>query len=138
MGTGGKRGQGQLAGVDRAIVRHQHHRLGGLTGLGAVAPVQLLEVGDEVAAAFGWTGMHDEFACDVIERAQYGDFLRVAGCRDTQIRPGLRPHAGEVGMRQRLALIAVEQHDVAGFGLLFAQLQAQADPLDLGGNLTSL
>ena len=41
-------------------------------------------------------------------------------------------------MRQRLALIAVEQHDVAGFGLLFAQLQAQADPLDLGGNLTSL
>jgi hypothetical protein len=95
-------------------------------------------VGDEVAAAFGWTGMHDEFACDVIERAQYGDFLRVAGCRDTQIRPGLRPHAGEVGMRQRLALIAVEQHDVAGFGLLFAQLQAQADPLDLGGNLTSL
>ncbi len=38
-------------------------------------------------------------------------------------------------MRQRLALIAIEQNDVAGFGLLFAQLQAQADPLDLGSDL---
>ena len=34
-------------------------------------------------------------------------------------------------MRQRLALVAVEQNDVAGFGLLFAQLQTQADPFNL-------
>ena len=31
-------------------------------------------------------------------------------------------------MRQRLALIAVEKNNVARFGLLFAQLQAQAHP----------
>jgi hypothetical protein len=41
-------------------------------------------------------------------------------------------------MRQRLALVAIEQNDVAGFGLLLAQLQAQADPLDLGGVLPAL
>ena len=41
-------------------------------------------------------------------------------------------------MRQRLALIAVEQHDVAGFGLTLAQLQAQADPIHLAGGLASL
>ena len=41
-------------------------------------------------------------------------------------------------MRQRLALVAVEKNDVASFGLLFAQMQAQADPLDLGGDLTPL
>ncbi|MGH7120499.1 MAG: hypothetical protein ACREFP_16170 [Acetobacteraceae bacterium] len=41
-------------------------------------------------------------------------------------------------MRQRLTFIATEQNDVAGFGLLLAQVQAQADPVDLGGDLASL
>jgi hypothetical protein len=40
-------------------------------------------------------------------------------------------------MRQRLTLIAIEKHDVAGFGLLLAQLQTQAYPIDLAGNLPS-
>jgi hypothetical protein len=38
-------------------------------------------------------------------------------------------------MRQRLALIAIEKHDVADCGLLLAQLQTQANPIDLAGNL---
>ena len=38
-------------------------------------------------------------------------------------------------MRQRLALIAIQKHDVAGFCLLLAQLQAQANPIDFAGNL---
>jgi hypothetical protein len=38
-------------------------------------------------------------------------------------------------MRQRLALIAIKQNDVAGFGLLLAQLQTQAYAIDLAGNL---
>ena len=41
-------------------------------------------------------------------------------------------------MRQRLALVAVEKNDVARFGLLFAQLQAQAHPFHLAFHLTSL
>ncbi len=41
-------------------------------------------------------------------------------------------------MRQRLALIAVEKNNVARFGLLFAQLQAQAHPFHLAFRLTSL
>ena len=44
---GGKRRQGELAGMDRTIVLDQYHRLGGLTGLGTIKPVQLLEMGDE-------------------------------------------------------------------------------------------
>ena len=52
--------------------------------------------------------------------------------------PGPRPGAGEIGMRQRLALIAVEKNNVARFGLLFAQLQAQAHPFHLAFRLTSL
>jgi hypothetical protein len=40
-------------------------------------------------------------------------------------------------MRQGLALVALENNDVAGFCLLFAQLQAHADPFDLAGRLSS-
>ena len=47
---GGQRRQGELAGMDRTIVLDQYHRLGGLTGLGTIKPVQLLEMRDEVAA----------------------------------------------------------------------------------------
>jgi hypothetical protein len=51
MRTSGKRCQGELAGVDWTIVPDQHHPLGGLAGLGTIKPIQLLEMGDEVAAA---------------------------------------------------------------------------------------
>jgi hypothetical protein len=42
--------------VDRTIVLDQHHLLGGLAGLGTIEPIQLLEMGDEVAAALGRAG----------------------------------------------------------------------------------
>src|SRR5450432_138465 len=41
-------------------------------------------------------------------------------------------------MRQRLAFVAVKQHDVARFGLAFAQLQTQADPIHLAFRLAPL
>ena len=41
-------------------------------------------------------------------------------------------------MGQRLALVAIKQNNVAGFGLLLAHLQTQADPFDLLGDLASL
>ena len=62
----------------------------------------------------------------VIERPQHRDLLGLPRHRHPQVRPRLRPGAGEIGIRQRLALIAVEKNNVARFGLLFAQLQAQA------------
>ena len=65
-------------------------------------------------------------------------FLRLSRCGNPQIRPCLGPDASEIGMRQRFALVTVEQSDVAGFGLLFAQLQTQAAPSDLGRDLSSL
>jgi len=41
-------------------------------------------------------------------------------------------------MRQRLALVAIEQNNVAGFGLLLAQLQPPPDPFDVVGALAPL
>jgi len=95
-------------------------------------------MGDEVTAAFGRAGMDDELACDVIERAHHRDFLGLSRRWHTQVVPCLCPDAGEIGMGQRLALVAIQENNGAGFGLLFAQLQTQPDPLDLGANLASL
>jgi len=138
MCAGGERRERALAGVDGAIVLDQHHRREGLSGPRTIEPIELLEMGDEIAAALGRAGVDDAFADRVIERAQQRDLLGLSRCGDAQVCACLRPGTGEVGMRQRLALIAIEQNDVAGFGLLLAQLQAQADPLDLGGVLPAL
>ena len=138
MGPGGKCGARQLAGVDRPVVFGQHHRLDRLAGLGTISPVELLEVSNEVAAALCRAGMHNEFASDVLERAQDRHLLRLSWCRHSQIGSRLGPGTGEIGVRQCFALIAVEQDNVTRFGLLFPQLQTQPDAFDLGRDLTSL
>lgn len=124
--------------MDRAVVQNQHHRCGDVAGPGTIEPIELLEMGDEVTAAFGRAGMDDELACDVIERAQHRDFLGLPWRWHTQVVPCLCPDPGEIGMAQRLTLIAIEENTIAGFGLLFAQPQAQPDPFDLGADLASL
>ena len=53
--------------------------------------------------------MDDELARDVTERPQHRDLLGLPRRRHTQVRPRLRPGAGEIGMRQRLALIALRE-----------------------------
>ncbi len=134
-GDGGAR---KFADVDRPIVLDQHDRFGRPAGHGAVELVELLEMGDEVAAALGRAGMDDELAGEVIERAKHCHLLGLSRRRHAQVGAGLRPRSGKIGMRQRLALVAVEQHDVAGCGLLLAQVQAQADAIHLAGDLAPL
>src|SRR6201997_4397642 len=138
VGAGGQRCRREVAGMDGAIVLDEHHRFGGLAGSGTIQPIELLEMGDKVAAALGRAGVDDELARYVVERAQHRDLPGLSRCLHAQVRPCLCPYAGEIGMRQRLALVAIEQDDVAGCGLPFAQLQAQPDPFDLAGGLASL
>jgi hypothetical protein len=128
----------ELADVDRPIVLDQHDWLGGPAGLGAVAVVELIEMGHEVGTALGGAGMDDEMARDVIERAQHRHLLGLSRRRDTQIGARPCPRARKIGVRQRLAFVAVEKNDVTGFSLTLAQLQAQADPIHLAGGLASL
>ena len=123
--------------MDGTVVQNQHHRLGKLAGLETMELVQLFEMGDEAAAALGRAGMHDEPTRDVIERTQHRD-LRLSRCGNTQIRPCLGPDAGEIGMRQRLALVTIEQNNIAGLGLPLAQAQTQTNPFDLGRDLSFL
>jgi len=135
---GGESGERALAGVDRAIVLDEHDRLHLASGLRSIEMIDLFEMIDEVAAALGRAGVHDEPAREVIEGPQDRDLFGLSRRGHAQVRPRLRPGAGEIGVGQRLALVAVEKDNVAGFGLLFAKLKAQADPIDLIGDLASL
>src|SRR5665213_4269724 len=128
----------ELADMDRPIVLDQHERFCRPAGLGAVELVELFEMGHEVGAALAWARVDGELAGDVIERSQHRHLLGLSRRRHAQVGAGLRPGAGEIGMGQRLAFVAVEQNDVAGFGLALAQLQAQADPIHLARGLPSL
>lgn len=121
-----------------AIVLDQHHRFDWLPRLGTVKPVKLLKMSDKVAAALGPAGMNNKLACDVIKRAKRGDLLRLSRRGHPRIGPCLCPGTSEAGVCQRLTFVTMEQNDVAGFGLLLAQLQTQADAFDLGGNLAAL
>jgi hypothetical protein len=110
----------------------------GPTGLRAVVVVELLEMGPEVGAALGGAGMDSELEREVIERAQHRHHLGLSRCRDAQVGAGLPAGARKIGMRQLLLFVAVEKNDVACFGLTLAQLQAQADPIQLASGLAPL
>lgn len=83
MCAGGERCERALAGVDRAIVLDQDDRREGLSGPRTIEPIELLEMGDEIAAALGRAGVDDEFADRVIERAQQRDLLCLSWGWDT-------------------------------------------------------
>src|SRR3954447_7425497 len=60
VGACGERGLRKLADMDWAVVLDQHHWCDRLSWLWAVEPVQLFEMGDEVAAALAAAGVDDQ------------------------------------------------------------------------------
>src|SRR5271166_5895346 len=133
-----ERRQGNLADMDRPVVLDQHDGFCHPPGLGAVDAVELLQMRNEIAAALGPAGMHDEPAFCMIERAHHGHLLGLPRRRHAQIGAALGPRTRQIGVRQRLAFVAVEQHDIASLGLGLAQLEPQANALDLSGDLAPL
>ena len=79
--------------------------------------IELLQMRNEIGAALGPAGMHNEPACDVIKRAHHGHFLGLPRRRYTQIGAAFGPCTRQIGMRQRLALVTIEENDIAGLGL---------------------
>ena len=93
---------------------------------------------NEIGAALGPAGMHDESACDVIERAHHGHFLGLTRRRNAQVGAAFSPRTRQIRMRQRLALVAIEENDIAGLGLGLAQLKPEPNALDLSRDLPPL
>ncbi len=106
-------GKGELADMDRSIVLDQHDRLHGSSGLGAIETVELLQVSDEVAAALGRAGVHDQLAREMIERADHRHFFGLSRRRHAQIGAALGPRPRQIRVRQGLTLVAIKQDDVA-------------------------
>jgi len=71
--------------MDRSIVFDQHNGFDLPAGHGAIESIELLEMRHEICAAFGWTGVDDELARDVIERTQHGHFFGLSRGWHTKI-----------------------------------------------------
>src|SRR5262249_33953187 len=127
-----------LADMDWPIVLDQDHGFSHASGFGAIKTVELFQMRDEIGATLGPAGMNDELAFCMIERANHGDFLGLPRRRYAQIGTALGPSSRQIGMGERFAFIAEQQNNVARLGLSFAELEPQADTLDLGGGLPTL
>src|SRR4051812_22791679 len=126
VGALGERGAACLAGVDRAVVEHKHDGLERDPELGTIAPVDLLQESDEVRAALGPAGAHDELAPRPVEHAEHRHFGALARGRNAQVGPFLGPDMRQIGMGEGFGLVAEQEHDVARLGLCLEQLSAQA------------
>ena len=133
-----ERRQGDFADMDRPIILDQHDGSCHAPRLGAKEAIELLQMGNEIGAALGPARMHDEPASYMIERTHHGHLLGLPRRRHTQVGTAFGPCPRQIGMRQRLALVAVKQHDVASLGLGLAQLKPEPNALDLVRDLPPL
>ncbi len=80
----------------------------------------------------------DQLARDRIKRADHRHFFwPVPAWATRRSAPRLADCARQIRVCQGLALIAIEENDVAGLGLGLAQLKAQLHALDLAGALAA-
>ena len=70
-------------------------------------------------AALGGAGIDDQPAGGEIADAEHRPLVCAPWRRDPQILAPLGPGVSEIGMGERLCLVAKQQRDIAGFGLLF-------------------
>ena len=118
--------------------RARCRRLQGFAGLGTIPLIEALQMSHKIGAAFCSGRGDNQFAPGPFERAHHGNFLRLTRSRNPQVGTAPGPRTREVWMRQRFAFVAEQQHDVAGFGLCFAQFQPHPNPINGVGILTSL
>lgn len=131
----GERGTGSFAGMDRAVVENKGDGFLRASWARPVNRVEAAQSGDEVGAAFGGAGIDDQLVGGTVEKAEQRPLARLAGRLDPQIGAAPGPGAGEIGVRESLRLVAVQQDNIAGPGLLSEQAQAQTRAIDRLGVL---
>ena len=134
-GSRGERLGAGPAGVDRAVIEHQHHGPARPRRLWPVVAVEAGEKISEVARALGSTGDHDEFAAGMIEYAQQSRLLACARAPRWQISAALGPAMSQIGMGQSFKLVAEQEADVASRGLLLQEPEPQTGTVDRAGVL---
>jgi O-acetylhomoserine (thiol)-lyase len=89
MGAGGQRRPRRLAHMDRSVVEHDDDGLNPQARLRAIQGVQHLQERNEVGAALGLAGVHDEPAGGVIEAPIIATFLACPGTGTRRSAPRL-------------------------------------------------
>ena len=115
-----ERGPCRLAGVDRPVVENDDGGFGVCSGPWAITDIERFQMRDEIGAALSARSRDDQLAAQPVESAHHGDLLRLSRRGHAQIGSAFGPGAGEIGMRQRLALVGEQQRDVARSRLFFA------------------
>ena len=124
--------------MDRAIVENKDDGLVRAARARPVDRVEAAEEGDKVAAALGGAGARDQLVSGAVESADHCPLAGLPRRLDPQIAAAFGPGAGEIGVGERFRLVAEQQGDIAGLGLLLQQMQAQAGALDRVGVLPAL
>lgn len=88
---------------------------------GTVNTIDPLEQQDEVVAALGLAGDSEKLPRYGVARAERRNLFRLPRGRHAQIGAALHPGAGKIRMGERFAFMGVQQHNVAGLRLRFAQ-----------------
>jgi len=73
-----------------------------------------------------------------VERADHRPLLGLPRRLDAQVAAAFGPGTGEIGVGKRFRLVAEQQGDIAGLGLLLQEAQAQAGAVDRIGVLPAL
>ena len=105
--------------MDWAIVENENDRLLGPVRAWPIESIEAAQQYHEVAAALGRAGVDDQPAAGKIENAEHRPLARAPRRLDLQILAPLGPDVSEIGVSKRLRLVAKQQCDIAGFGLLF-------------------
>ena len=101
-----------------------------MPGLGPIQAIEHLQECNEIGAALGSAGVHNEAAGGVIERSIMATFLACPGDGTRRSAPHSGPGSGKIRMRQGLALVSEEKHDIAGLRLRLSQCQPEAHAVD--------
>ena len=97
----------------------------------------MLQQCDKVSAALA-PRRCDEMAAKPVESARHRNFPGLSRGRHAQTGAARGPGAPQIRMRQGLAFIGKQQHDIARHRLSFAQLQLQANTAGLACGLAAL
>lgn len=117
----GKGFGGELAGVNRAVIEHEHDRGCRSTDAGSALSVELFEQTNKVRAALGGAGQYGQLLAGSIKQAEHGPLTALPRRLDAQIGATLSPDMGEIGMREGFGFVLEEQPDVARLSLLTQQ-----------------
>jgi hypothetical protein len=116
--------------MDRAVVKNEDDGFTRAAGAWPIDRIEAAQEGDEVAAALGGAGADDQLVGGNIERPDHRSLLRLSRRLNAQVAVAFGPGPSEIGVGQSLRLVAEQQRDIAGFGLLVQQAKTQAGAVD--------